>query len=31
MPDGEEHPFTHHRLHLRDPEQVGLSFQGTKA
>lgn len=22
MPDGEEHPFTNSRIHLRDPEQV---------
>ena len=22
MPDGEEHPFTSSRLHIRDPEQV---------
>jgi hypothetical protein len=24
MPDGEEHPFTSSRLHIRDPEQVGF-------
>ncbi|VEN50928.1 unnamed protein product, partial [Callosobruchus maculatus] len=27
MPDGEEHPFTHHRLHLRDAEQESEIYQ----
>lgn len=26
MPDGEDHPYSNTRLHIRDPEQVNLYF-----